>query len=150
MFLYYTGSQPTPSTQQGITQQGMIQATDRRAFAIDVLRGVGNTAPTEDMIQFIIEWTIAEDGSNGALNRNNPLNTTQMGFNETTTINDDGVKGYRTYQDGLSATLQTLSYTYYTEIVAGMQTNDVQRAKQGLFNSPWASSHYGYGASWPK
>jgi hypothetical protein len=125
-------------------------ADPREAWALDLLARLGNTQPTQGTIDFVIEWTLAEDSGGGAFARHNPLNTTQTGFNETHTINGDGVRGYASYEDGMQATLQTLSYGYYTEIVAGLQTNDPERAKQGLFNSRWAESRYGYGASWPR
>jgi len=123
--------------------------TDRERWAVDILAGVQNTQPSAEIVGFLVEWTCAEDSGGGALARNNVLNTTQTGFNETQTINGDGVKGYATYEDGLAATLQTLSYSSYTEIVAGLQTNDPQRAFNGLIASPWAGSHYGGGADWP-
>lgn len=158
-WLYQIGSMPeqTDSTNETISlaekskqnNSDLIYDDIREQFAYDLATRLGNTSPSPEIIAFIVQWTIAEDSSNGAFNRNNPLNTTQTGFNATHSINDDGVKGYATYEDGINATLQTLSYGYYTEIVAGIQTNDSQRALQGLFNSPWASSHYNYGASWP-
>lgn len=146
-YLYQLGSMPA----QAERSSQLIHFSDdiRTQFAYDLATRLGNNDPSPEIIAFIVQWTIAEDDSNNAFIRNNPLNTTQTGFNTTTVINDDGVKGYATYEDGLNATVQTLSYGYYTEIVAGIQTNDYQHALHGLFNSPWASSHYGYGASWP-
>ncbi len=120
----------------------------RTIFALNVLHLLHNDQPTEDTVAFIIGWTVAEDGGDGAYLRNNPLNTSQSGFNETGSINGDGVKGYATYEDGLDATIQTLSYGYYTEIVTGLQTNDPNRAYIGLINSPWAESRYGGGFDW--
>ena len=122
----------------------------RAAWAVDVLGRLGNAAPSAATVAFLVQWSRAEDASDGAFARHNPLNTTQTSGAVVSTINDDGVRGYASYEDGMAATLQTLSYGYYTEIVAGLLSNDPERAKRGLFNSPWASSHYGYGASWPK
>lgn len=127
-----------------------LPSDPRTAWAVDLLGRLGNTAPTPETVAFVVAWTIAENRGDGALNRNNPLNTTQESASTTMVINSDGVRGYATYEDGMWATLQTLSYGYYTEIVAGLLTNDPERAKQGLFQSPWAASHYGYGAAWPK
>lgn len=123
-----------------------VQSSDpRAAWAIDLLAALGNTRPSPDTVAFVVEWTRAEDTSMGAFERNNPLNTTQQGFSENSTINSDGVKGYATREAGIAATVQTLSYGYYTEIVAGLQTNDSERAYRGLIASPWASSHYNGG-----
>ena len=112
---------------------------------MDILAGLGNDRPTAATIAFIVEWTLAEDGGEGALSRNNPLNTTQSSNAETMTINSDGVRGYATYADGLAATLTTLRYGYYVDIVAALQNNDPAAAKAALIASPWASSHYGGG-----
>lgn len=129
----------------------LVQPIDaRERFARDLLSGLGNTSPTPDTVRMIVNWTLAEDAGNGALARNNPLNTTQGGYNETHAINDDGVRGYATYADGLAATLQTLSYGYYVDIVAALRANDPDAATRALWASPWAASHYGYGAAWPK
>jgi hypothetical protein len=132
----------------GATQAGP-PLTDRERWAVDILAGVGNAQPTAGIVGFVVAWSCAEDSGRGALARHNALNTTQSGFNETHAINGDGVRGYASYDDGLAATLQTLSYGYYTEIVAGLQTNDPARALTGLLASPWAASQYGGGASWP-
>lgn len=123
---------------------------ERERFALDVLAGLGNTSPTPATVQMIVQWTIAEDAGDGAFARHNPLNTTQAGYNETHAINDDGVRGYATYADGLAATLQTLSYGYYVDIVAALRANDPDAARRALWASPWASSHYGWGQNWPK
>lgn len=134
---------PPPERREAPTEaQSAPPTNERERWAIDILAGLGNRQPSAETIAFVVAWTVAEDGREGpgtALARNNVLNTTQQGYNETTTINGDGVKGYATYQDGLAATLQTLSYGYYTEIVAGLQTNDPERALRGLYASPWGT-----------
>jgi hypothetical protein len=148
IYLYQIGSLPEPQPEPVSAAQVVVDA-DRERWAVDLLTRLGNTQPTAATVAFVVAWTLAEDSGMGAFARNNPLNTTQEGFSATGAINEDGVKGYATREDGLNATVQTLSYGYYTEIVAGLQTNDPQRAFNGLINSPWASSHYNYGRDWP-
>jgi cell wall-associated NlpC family hydrolase len=97
----------------------------------------------------VVEWTLAEDSGSGAFERNNPLNTTQPGFAENVTINSDGVKGYETREAGLSAAVHTITNGLYNDVVAALLANDAESAKRALWASPWAGSHYGYGASWP-
>ena len=138
-----------PTAAPASRPQRLAAANDREQWAIDLLAGLGNTAPTPATTAFVVEWTLAEDGSSGAFDRNNPLNTTQDGFHATHSINGDGVKGYASRADGLAATLQTLSYGYYTDIVAALRANDPAAAKAALRASPWAASHYGGGAGWP-
>ena len=138
---------PADASQVPMPQAPPIVVRDdwRQAWAYDLCTRLGNPNPSAEIIGFIVAWTIAEDGGNGAFARNNPLNTTQEGFNATHTINGDGVKGYADYESGMNATIQTLSYAAYVEIVAGIQANDAERAYNGLIASPWASSHYNGG-----
>jgi murein DD-endopeptidase MepM/ murein hydrolase activator NlpD len=121
----------------------------REQRALDLLATVGNTQPTFDILSAVVEWSIAEDGSNGAIERNNVWNTTQDGFNNTGCNMPDCVREYPTWEDGLAATVHTLTNGYYDEVVIGLQTNDPQRFKAGLIASPWAASHYNYGVDWP-
>lgn len=67
---------------------------------------------------------------------------TQAGYGETGTINGDGVKGYATYELGLAATLQTLSYGYYSGLVAAIRANDAEDALRKLRASPWDARRY--------
>jgi hypothetical protein len=121
-------------------------ANAREAWAVDLLRRLGNDAPTAPTVALVVAWTVAEDscmhdcGYSNAWERFNPLNTTQTGYGELATINGDGVKAYPDYERGMQATVQTLSYSYYTESVAGLQTNDPERALRGLYGSPWGTS----------
>lgn len=124
-------------------------ANDREAFALELLSRLGNDRPTAAIVAMVVEWTLAEDSGDGAFHRNNPLNTTQTGFSETVTINGDGVKGYATRAAGMDATIQTLSYAYYVDVVTALRANDPEGAKRALWASPWAGSHYGYGSAWP-
>lgn len=158
--LYQIGSAPVQLQDQlNIVEQAeqtidpityiVTEESPREYFAVQLLDRLGNNQPSPEIVAFVVEWTIAEDGTNGALERNNPLNTTQSGNNITTVINNDGVKGYATFEDGLNMTVETIDNGLYEELLAGLQTNDPQRAFDGLINSPWAGDHYGDGERWP-
>jgi len=123
----------------------------RTDWCTDLIHRLGNNQPTKSTIDYCIAWTMAEDSRDGpgtAHARWNPLNTTQTGFNQTETINGDGVKGYADYESGMGATIQTLSYSFYTEIVAGLQSNDPERALRGLYASPWGTDADDVNALW--
>jgi len=127
-------------------------ANTREQWAYDLLAALGNAQPTPATIAFVIEWTLAEDSGPGALDRHNPLNTTQCGHNQVSAINGDGacgVAGYATYQDGIAATIDTITQANFEAVARALQANDAQAAQLALWASPWAESHYGYGASWP-
>lgn len=124
----------------------------REQFALDVLAALGNDQPTPQIAAFMMEWTVAEDGGDGALNRNNPLNTTICGHGAIGAINNDGACGvghYATYADGVSATVDTLVQSNFSSITAALQANDPDAARAALWASGWAESHYGGGAGWP-
>lgn len=127
-------------------------ANARQAWARDLLTALGNPAPSPQIVQFVVEWTVAEDGRDGdgsALARHNPLNTTMPSEAATLTINSDGVRGYASRADGLAATVATLQNGWYEELRASLLTNDPDRALRGLIASPWAESHYHGGVGWP-
>jgi hypothetical protein len=136
---------PQEETQRGYT-------SPREQWAVALLAELGNEQPTPEMVAMVVEWTIAEDGGDGAFARNNPLNTTICGHNWTGAINSDGacgVGGYATYQDGIEATRDTLLQDNFSAIYAALLANDAEGAKRALWQSDWASSHYGYGVAWP-
>lgn len=130
--------------------QAFDPTNDREAWAVAFLGALGNVRPTPETVAMVVEWTLAEDSGGGAFARNNSLNTTQPGFSENATINGDGVKGYADWQSGLDAAVHTVTNGLYGDVVAALQANDAEGAKRALWASPWAGSHYGYGASWPQ
>jgi len=126
----------------------------REQWAVDLLARLGNTQPSADTLAMVVEWTIAEDGGDGALARNNALNTTLcLPGRMTGAINGDGacgVQGYATWEDGIEATARTLEQQNFSAIRAALLLNDAEGARAALWASGWAASHYGYGAGWPR
>lgn len=153
--LYQIGAAPEAQTVQAANVQPAQQFTaqsEREQWALALLAAVGNAQPSQPIVGAVVEWTIAEDGSDGALNRNNPWNTTMCGFNMIGSINADGACGvghYATMEDGVAANAATLAQTNFSEIRAALQTNDAEGFKSALWASPWAASRYNYGAAWP-
>lgn len=132
-----------------------VQPQDARAaWGMDVLARLGNAQPTPDLVAFMVAWTYAEDASDGALNRNNAYNTTLcMPGRMTGAINGDGacgVQGYSTWQDGIEATARTLEQDNFAAVRKALLANEADVAQHALWASPWAASHYGYGAAWPE
>lgn len=155
LFGYQYVSQPPVQAAQEAPQAmvAAIPSTDRERWAVDFLAALGNTSPTADTVAFVVEWTLAEDSGDGAMVRNNPLNTTLSGHNAIGAINTDGdggVKHYATYQDGMQATIDTIMQGNFIDIAAALQANNPSAAKAALFAAPWAESRYNYGAGWPQ
>lgn len=140
----WAGDSTPPAPMQGVAWT----TGERERWAVDFLAGLGNETPSADTVTMVVEWTIAEDSSMDAFTRNNPLNTTQDGFEETQVINSDGVRGYSTRDAGLFAALHTVTNGLYNDVVTALLANDAAAARRALWASPWAGSHYGYGAGW--
>jgi hypothetical protein len=154
--LVFFAPAPAPIAAEAAPMQGVAAAPQnaREAWAVDLLARLGNMQPTPALISFMIDWSIAEDAGDGALNRNNAYNTTLcLPGRMTGAINGDGacgVQGYATWQDGIEATARTLEQNNFAGIRAALLANDADAAKRELWAAPWAASHYGWGESWPQ
>jgi murein DD-endopeptidase MepM/ murein hydrolase activator NlpD len=141
---------PTPV----IEQAQQVADDPREQWALDFLARLGNTQPSREVVTMIVEWTLAEDSGEGAFVRNNPLNTTLcLPGAMTGAINGDGacgVQGYATWEDGIEANARTLEQANFETVRAAILANDADAARQALWASPWAASHYGYGSAWPR
>lgn len=124
-----TGLAPSPTKR-------VVVVVEETSWEHMFLSRVGNASPTLEMLAFVNAWVRAE-GTDAVYN---PLATSQD-MPGATTFNSDGVKNYLTLEDGVDAAAITLTYDYpgYAEILAGLQTNDVERAFNGLKASPWGT-----------
>lgn len=142
------------------SESASTPTTDRESAAASLLLALGNAQPSAAIIGAVVEWSIAEDGclhacteNNAprlsAVERNNPWNTTQPGFNDTGCHMADCVRQYATWDDGIAATAHTLTNGLYPDVVAALLRNDPEAFKAALWASPWAASRYNGGAGWP-
>lgn len=118
-------------------------AMDQRAappagWETDLLVALGNAQPAAETVAYLDAWHQAEGGTASY----NWLNTTQEAPGATCYNADPCVKNYPTYAAGIQATVETLQANEpgYADILAGLQTNDLDRAQRGLAASPWGSS----------
>lgn len=99
-----------------------------------ILRGIGAPVTPQNLI-FLNDWTRAEGG--GA--SNNPFNTTQQAPGASS-YNPVGVRNYSSPQQGISATIQTLTNGRYGNILAALKAGtDARAAASALANSPWGT-----------
>ena len=104
-------------------------------FAAAVLHGIG--APvTAANLHALLAWQRAEGGSA----KWNPFNTTQPASGAGS-YNSVGVRNYRSYQQGLQATIQTLKNGHYGGVIAALHrgTNPLAVAA-AIGASPWGTS----------
>lgn len=94
------------------------KTTSDDEFYKKVLQCLG-AKPTKGNMSFMYAWRQAE----GAKAKFNPFNTTKN-MPGATRFNSVGVKNYKTMEDGIRATCETIKLGYYTDIVNGLK-NDV-------------------------
>lgn len=120
------------------------------AWAQQLLTKLG-VPVTPGNTEFIYQWEKSEGGG-GAYN---PLNTGSV-YNhpELTTSGSQyggGANDFASWDAGLTGSainIQTPGPDNYPAIVTALKNNDPAAARQALWNSGWAASHYGYGSNW--
>lgn len=120
------------------------------AWAQQLLTKLG-VPVTPGNTEFIYQWEKSEGGG-GAYN---PLNTGGVyGHPELTTTGSQyggGANDFASWDAGLvgsAINIQTPGPDNYPAIVTALRNNDPASARQALWNSGWAASHYGYGSNW--
>jgi hypothetical protein len=88
------------------------------------------------LLYFGVAWAVAE----GCEAKNNPWATTE-GYPDATDFNTDGVKNYKTWDDGINATMSTLVLDYYKQLVAALkdEKSSIGEIIAALNASPWGS-----------
>lgn len=131
---------PAPIAAEAQPMQGVAAAPQdaREAWAVDVLARLGNTQPDADMVAFVVAWQAGE-GTAAAFN---PLATTQPAPGDTCfnyLSGRCGVRNYPDYETGMRATVETITNGYYPNILAGLQTNDPERALNDVELGVWGT-----------
>lgn len=125
--------QPTQSATTPTATPG-AGAPDTGNFASDLLTGLG-VPVTPENLRVIDAWMRAEGGAS----HNNPLNTTQ-GAPGASDFNSVGVKTYTSYQQGLQATIQTLTNGLYSNILDALRSGTSAKAvADAIAASPWGT-----------
>lgn len=118
-----------------------------RTWAVELLQALG--APvTASNITFIYQWEASEGGGG----QYNPLNQGVVPGNSSLTDSGNqyggGAANYVSWNAGIQGAVDYLHMSNYKAVLAGIMAGNGQQAMKALWASPWASSHYGYGANW--
>lgn len=115
-------------------------------FAVKLIQGLGAT-PTKGSIDAIVTWMKFEGGHWRNTADYNPLNTTldKPGSNP---MNSVGVEAYTSWDQGLEATIETLTGNKakqrgYTAIVNALKTGDREDILKAINNSSWRTGKAG-------
>lgn len=90
-------------------------------------------------MQAMLGWMTAEGGHWNNSAHYNPLNTTRVIGRGERAMNGDGVKVYRSWEDGIRATVETLRLPAYRGIVSALRAGKPLRAAQAIEGSPWGT-----------
>lgn len=118
----------------------------REQWATAVLNGLGNQAPSQDAINFVINWTAREN------------NQVQPGFNLLNTtlpepgdkiVNSVGVRQYPTFAEGIQATDATLRQANFAALEQELQFNGIgYNPTVDAEMRSWSGGGYGFDSSW--
>jgi len=94
---------------------------------------------TADNVAAVMAWEMAEGGHWYNTAHYNPLNTTQS-MRGATIFNSVGVKAYKSWMQGLEASVITINNGLYGGILAALRTgNDGQAVAAAVAASPWGT-----------
>lgn len=115
-------------------------------WAAALLARLGVPVSTSN-VTAITAWESAEGGNWHNPDRYNPLNTTQPATGATST-NGAGVKAYTSWDQGLSATVQTLTNGLYGGILTALsQGSSADAVVSAVTRSPWGTKSIPLGSS---
>lgn len=114
------------------------------AFASSVLSGL-SIKPTPTAIQKVVAWENAEGGHFANTARYNPLNTTLPLPGAGNTGSQGNIKVYRSWQQGIEATVKTLAA--YGGIQAALRSGTGAQFEAAVNASPWGTHFAGGGSA---
>lgn len=114
-----------------------------QTWAVAVLNKLGYKA-TPGAVKALVGWQAAEGGHWNNSARYNPLNTTQPepGYETFRSVGqgaaDIGI--YKSWQQGIDATVKTLENGRYGGILAGLRSGDAGAVANAIGSSPWGTN----------
>lgn len=113
-------------------------------FASEVLKQLG-IAPNRTNMAKMVAWMNQEGGNWHNNAKYNPLNTT-LEKGGASTINSAGVKSYSSWQQGINATVQTLTGGSYNGILSNLKgSGNLASFESAVNSSPWGTKFPGGG-----
>jgi hypothetical protein len=110
-------------------------------FAVALLSALGDPL-TPQNVGAIVSWEKAEGGNWNSPAKYNPLNTTRRmpGSRSVTAV---GVQAYTSWQQGLSATVQTLQAGSYSNILSALKSGTSEQAvERAVASSVWGTGSF--------
>lgn len=118
---------------------GRPEPLDVVGWAADLLRAIRAPTSTESLVS-VTAWALAEGGHTANDAAWNPLNTT-LRRPGSSSMNGVGVQRYRSYADGLAATVATINLPRYSQVVAALRSSAAaSRVAELVGASGWGTS----------
>jgi hypothetical protein len=96
----------------------------REQWSIEVLHILGNTSPSQDIINWLTAWTLFETNAGSGASYN-LLNTT-LKMEGSTDFNSVGVQNFISFEQGISANAATISNGFYSTIFSCLKDNNAK------------------------
>jgi hypothetical protein len=110
-------------------------------FAVALLSALGDPL-TPQNVGAIVSWEKAEGGNWNSPAKYNPLNTTRR-MPGSRSVNAVGVQAYTSWQQGLSATVQTLQTGAYSNIISALKSGTSEQAvERAVASSVWGTGSF--------
>ena len=93
----------------------------REQWSRDLLTALGNSNPVQNVVDFIVGWTVAETNTDSGA-KFNLLNTTEPA-SDATDFNSVHVKNYTSYREGIIETVHTLENGFYPHLLSALSSN---------------------------
>lgn len=104
------------------------------------LLGMGGWPATPNNVRAIVAWEKAEGGHWNNSAKYNPLNTTQPMPGAGNTGTQGNIKVYRSWQQGLEASVKTINNGNYPQVVAALKRgNNAPAVARAIGASPWGT-----------
>jgi hypothetical protein len=122
-------------------------STTVTAYSEAILTALGKATDSDiktdgDNLTAMCIWAQWEGGGINNTAKNNVLNTTERGFGEELL---DGLPAYPTLEDGINATVATLTQRNFEPIVKCFQNSElVENTLMAIQLSAWSANHYYY------
>lgn len=114
------------------------QKQEEQHFAEAVLQGVG-VKPTEESLSKMLNWMRAEGGNWKNSAKYNPLNTTLALPGAGNTGAQGNIKVYKSWEQGVDATVKTLNGSQYGEIRKALGSGGWEPFATAVNQSPWGT-----------
>jgi hypothetical protein len=148
-----TGTQPAPTTTSQppvpapvlpaptTTNPAQLVINTPYDFAVALLSALGDPL-TPQNVGAIVSWEKAEGGNWNSPAKYNPLNTTRR-MPGSRSVNAVGVQAYTSWQQGLSATVQTLQTGAYSNILSALKSGTSEQAvERAVASSVWGTGSF--------